>query len=129
VGAVVVKNGEIIGRGYNRREIDGNALAHAECEAILAACKKVGSWRLTGCTLYVTLEPCPMCAGAIVNARIDRVVYGATDPNGGCVGSLIQLFALDLCHTPKVTTGILSEECGRILSAFFEKARMDKENS
>jgi tRNA(adenine34) deaminase len=127
VGAVVVKEGEIIGRGYNRREVDCNALAHAECEAILDACKRVGSWRLTGCTMYVTLEPCPMCAGAILNARMDRVVYGAADPNSGCVGSLIHLFALDFCHTPKVTTGVLSEDCGEILSAFFEKTRVEKE--
>ncbi len=123
VGAVVVKEGEIIGMGYNRREADGRALAHAECEAIAQACQTVGSWRLSGCTLYVTLEPCAMCAGAIVNARIDRVVYGAADPKAGCVGSLINLFALDLNHTPKLTVGVLAEQCGRILSDFFAKQR------
>lgn len=120
VGAVVVKNGEVIGVGYNRREADGNALAHAECEAIAAACRAVGSWRLHGCTLYVTLEPCPMCAGAIINARVERVVYGAADPKAGCVGSLINLFALDLNHTPKLTVGVLQEECSAVLTRFFE---------
>ncbi len=120
VGAVVVKDGKVIGKGYNRRETDKSALAHAECEAIADACQTVGSWRLSGCTLYVTLEPCPMCAGAIINARIDRVVYGAADPKGGCVGSFINLFALDFNHTPKLTVGIMKEECGAILSSFFE---------
>lgn len=124
VGAVVADPaGNIIGRGYNRRETDTNALAHAECEAILQACKALGSWRLTGCTLYVTLEPCPMCAGAIVNARIDRVVYGAKDEKAGCVGSLINLFALDLNHTPRVTVGILADRCSRMLSDFFAQKR------
>ena len=123
VGAVIVKEGTVIATGYNRREIDKNALAHAECEAIAAACKALGDWRLNGCTLYVTLEPCPMCAGAIVNARIDRVVYGATDPSAGCVGSRIHLFALDFDCVPKVTTGVLAEECGSLLSNFFAKQR------
>jgi len=123
VGAVVVKDGVVIGTGYNRREIDGRALAHAECEAIHEACDHIGSWRLSGCTLYVTLEPCAMCAGAIINARIDRVVYGAADPKAGCVGSLINLFALDLNHTPKLTIGVLEEPCRQILSDFFRQQR------
>lgn len=123
VGAVIVKDGKVIGVGYNRREIDGNALAHAECEAIVAACKTLGTWRLTDCTMYVTLEPCPMCAGAIVNARIARVVYGAADEKAGCVGSLIHLFALGFDHTPKVTTGVLAEECKQLLSNFFAQCR------
>ena len=89
VGAVVVRNGEIIGRGYNQRETKKSAILHAEIIAIEEACRTVGDWRLTGCTLYVTLEPCPMCSGAIVNSRIDRVVFGATDRMAGCCGSLI----------------------------------------
>ncbi len=127
VGAVVVKEGKVIATGYNRREIDGNALAHAECEAIAAACKVLGTWRLSGCTLYVTLEPCPMCAGAIVNARVDRVVYGATDLKAGCVGSLINLFALDLNHTPKLTVGIMQQECSAVLTEFFERQCRDRQ--
>lgn len=123
VGAVIVKNGKVIATGHNRREADGNALAHAECLAIEKACKVLGGWRLTDCTLYVTLEPCPMCAGAIVNARIPRVVYGAKDETAGCVGSKIQLFALDFFHTPKVTTGVLEDECRSLLTSFFEKRR------
>ena len=123
VGAVIVKDGKVIARAHNRREADGNALAHAECLAIEQACRELGGWRLTDCTLYVTLEPCPMCAGAIVNARIDRVVYGAKDEVAGCVGSKIQLFALDFLHTPKVTTGVLEEECAELLTSCFEKRR------
>lgn len=123
VGAVVVKEGVVIGRGYNRREADGNALAHAECEAIADACKTLGSWRLQDCTLYVTLEPCPMCAGAIINARIARVVYGAKDEVAGCVGSKINLFAMDFNHTPKVTVGVLERECAALLTDFFKEKR------
>ena len=123
VGAVIVKEGKVIATGYNRRQADGNALAHAECLAIEAACAVLGGWRLRGCTLYVTLEPCPMCAGAIVNARIDRVVYGAKDAVAGCVGSKIQLFAMDFNHTPKVTTGVLEEECAGLLTDFFQEKR------
>ena len=126
VGAVIVKNGQVIAKGYNRREADGNALAHAECVAIEQACKVVGSWRLTDCTLYVTLEPCPMCAGAIVNSRIERVVYGAKDEVAGCVGSKIQLFAMDFNHTPKVTTGVMEQECAQVLTDFFEKRREEQ---
>ncbi|MBQ6819451.1 MAG: nucleoside deaminase [Clostridia bacterium] len=123
VGAVIVQDGKIIATGHNRREQDRNALAHAECEAIAAACKAVGDWRLTGCTLYVTLEPCPMCAGAIVNARIDRVVYGAADQRAGCVGSRIHLFALDFECVPKVTHGVMAEQCSQLLSDFFANQR------
>ena len=123
VGAVIVKNGKVIATGHNRREADGNALAHAECLAIEAACRVLGGWRLTDCTLYVTLEPCPMCAGAIVNSRIGRVVYGAKDEVAGGVGSKIQLFSLDFLHTPKGTTGVLEEECRNLLTSFFEKRR------
>ncbi len=128
VGAVVVQNGRVIATGYNRREKDKNALAHAECEAIAKACKALGTWRLSDCTLYVTLEPCSMCAGAIVNARIFRVVYGAADEKAGCVGSLINLFALDLNHTPRLTTGVLSKECGALLSSFFARQRNCEKN-
>ncbi len=123
VGAVLVKDGEIIARGHNQREQKQTALSHAEMEAIQAGCEALKSWRLSGCTLYVTLEPCPMCAGAIINARIDRVVYGAADEKAGSVGSLIHLFAVDYNHTPRLTTGVLAEECGRILADFFENLR------
>lgn len=123
VGAVLVQKGRVIAAGHNRREQDKNALAHAECEVIRIGCQTLGTWRLTDCTLYVTLEPCAMCAGAIVNARIPRVVYGAADPAAGCVGSRIQLFALDLSYTPRVTAGVLEEECGQLLSDFFANCR------
>lgn len=123
VGAVLVYGGEVIARGHNRREQRKSALSHAEMEAIEAGCTSRKSWRLSGCTLYVTLEPCPMCAGAIINARIDRVVYGAADDKAGSVGSLIHLFAVDYNHTPRVTTGVLAEECGRVLADFFGNLR------
>ncbi len=123
VGAVVTYKGQVIAEGRNRREETGDPTAHAECEALRAAARVRNDWRLTGCTLYVTLEPCPMCAGAIVNARVDRLVYGAADPAAGCVGSNIQLFALDFCHTPRVTPGVLAEECAAVLSRFFADRR------
>lgn len=123
VGAVLVCGKQVIARGRNRREETGDATAHAEMEAIRSASLALSSWRLTGCTLYVTLEPCPMCAGACVNARIDRVVYGARDEKAGCVGSVIQLFALDFNHAPRVTPGVLEEECGALLQQFFEQRR------
>lgn len=123
VGAVVVKDGRMIAAGFNRRETGKSALAHAEIEAIREACRILGGWRLSGCTLYVTLEPCPMCAGAIINARIDRVVYGARDPKAGCAGSLINLFAVGFNHTPLITAGVMAEECAAILSNFFENKR------
>ncbi len=123
VGAVIVREGKIIATGRNRRETLGNALAHAEIEAIHNACKSLGGWRLTGCTLYVTLEPCPMCAGAIVNARIDRVVYGAADMKAGSAGSLFNLFELPYNHKPLVNSAVLEKECSTQLEEFFIKIR------
>lgn len=126
VGAVIVKNGEIIATGRNRREADKHALAHAELEAISNACAALGGWRLFDCTLYVTLEPCPMCAGAIINARVDRLVYGAPDPKAGSCGSLTDLFALPYNHHPQTTSGVLEEECAAVLKAFFKSLRNKK---
>lgn len=123
VGAVVVKDGEIIATGRNRREKEKNALFHAEIEAIGSACKKLGGWRLWQCALYVTLEPCPMCAGAIINARIPHVYYGAKDDKNGACGSVVNLFDLSFTHKPTVTTGILEEECAAVLQRFFEQLR------
>lgn len=123
VGAVVVRNGEIIAGGRNRRESGHHALAHAEIEAIDGACRALGGWRLCGCTLYVTLEPCPMCSGAIINARLDRVVYGARDPKAGCAGSVADLFVMPFNHTPVIRSGILEEECAQLLSDFFAGLR------
>ncbi len=123
VGAVIVKDGKIISKGINRREMLGNSLAHAEIEAIDGACKALGGWRLDGCELYVTLEPCPMCAGAIVNARIDRVIYGAPDPKAGSAGSVFDMFELPYNHHPKVKSGAMRNECADLLSDFFEKLR------
>ena len=123
VGAVIVKGDRIVGRGRNRREADKNALAHAEIEAINEACKTLGGWRLFGCELYVTLEPCPMCAGAIVNARLDRVVYGARDPKAGSCGSIVDLFSYPYNHHPECISGVMEEECAAELSAFFARLR------
>lgn len=123
VGAVVVKDGEVVGRGFNRRETGKNALAHAEIEAINEACRTLGGWRLFGCDLYVTLEPCPMCAGAIINARIDRVFFGASDPKAGSCGSLTDLFALPYNHRPQVVGGVLGDECSQLLTSFFRRLR------
>ena len=123
VGALIVREGKVIATGKNRREGLGNALAHAEIEAISAACKALGGWRLTGCTLYVTLEPCPMCAGAIVNARIDRVVYGAADMKAGSAGSLFNLFELPYNHKPLVNSAVLEKECSAQLEDFFKALR------
>ena len=125
VGCVLVRNGTIVGRGRNRREKDKSALAHAELEAIADACNRLGGWRLWECTLYVTLEPCPMCAGAIINARIPRVVYGASDDKCGAVRSVCTLFDMKFNHHPKVEWGILEEECGALLTAFFQKLRVE----
>ena len=119
VGAVVVETGEILGRGRNRRERDHSPTAHAEILAIEEAAKKRGSWRLSGCNLYVTLEPCPMCSGAIINARIDRVIFGAYDEKAGAVCSVQEMFALPYNHKPRVTGGLLEEPCARILQEFF----------
>ena len=123
VGAVVVKNGEIVGRGYNKRENLLSPLAHAEIEAIHEAAKNLGSWRLTDCDLYVTLEPCPMCAGAIINARISRVFYGAYDSKAGSFGSLCDLSVIKYNSVPEIHGGILEDECKEILSNFFESLR------
>jgi len=124
VGAVVVRAGEIIGRGHNRREIDGDPLAHAEMFAIRQAAQAVGNWRLTGCYLYVTLEPCPMCAGALVNSRIERLVFGTRDPKAGYCGSLGNLVAdARLNHRLEVVEGVLSEECSEVLRRFFGELR------
>lgn len=123
VGAVIVKDDRIVGRGRNRREADKNALAHAEIEAINEACKTLGGWRLFGCELYVTLEPCPMCAGAIVNARLDRVIYGARDPKAGSCGSIVDLFSYPYNHHPECISGVMEEECAAELSAFFARLR------
>lgn len=124
VGCVIAKDGQIIGRGRNRREGDKSALAHAELEAISEACRTLGGWRLWQCTLYVTLEPCPMCAGAIVNARIPRVVYGASDTKCGACGSVCDLFAMDFNHHPAVTKGVREEESAALLSDFFRQLRV-----
>ena len=123
VGAVVVKDGEIISEGYNRRETDALSTAHAEIVAIEAACRRLGGWRLSGCTLYVTLEPCPMCAGAIINSRIDRVVFGAADSRAGCFGSLINFNSYPFNHACQLESGVCAEECAEILRGFFEKRR------
>ncbi len=125
VGCVIVCNGKVVGRGRNRREQDKTALAHAELEAIKEACENLGGWRLWQCTLYVTLEPCPMCAGAIVNARIPRVVYGASDKKCGACGSVCNLFTMDFNHHPTVETGILENECAALLTEFFQNLRIE----
>ena len=125
VGCVIVKDGQIVGRGRNRRETDRSALAHAEIEAISEACRTLGGWRLWECTLYVTLEPCPMCAGAIVNARIPRVVFGASDDKCGAVGSVCNLFSMDFNHHPTVEKGIREEECAGLLKEFFKNLRIE----
>ena len=125
VGCVITRGGEIVGRGRNRREGAKNALAHAEIEAINDACARLGGWRLWECTLYVTLEPCPMCAGAIVNARVPRVVYGASDKKCGAVRSVCGLFDMGFNHHPTVEAGILEEECGALLTEFFQKLRVE----
>ena len=123
VGAVIVKDGEIIAAAHNMRENGGGASAHAEMLAINEACEILGSWRLSGCELYVTLEPCPMCAGAIINSRIDRVVYGAKDPRMGAMGSVIDLNNYPLGHKVKVESGVLAEESLGLLSGFFKEKR------
>ena len=123
VGCVIVKDGVVVGRGRNRRETRHTALGHAEIEAIAMACETLGGWRLKDCTLYVTLEPCPMCAGAIVNARIPVVCYGAKDDKAGCCGSVLNLFEERFNHKPRVYGGILEEACGKILQDFFENLR------
>ncbi len=123
VGAVVVKDGVIVGRGRNRRETAKQAAAHAEMEAIADACRTLGGWRLSDCDLYVTLEPCPMCAGAIINARIRCVFFGASDKKAGSCGSLVDLFSLPYNHKPHCVAGVLEEECANVLRMFFRELR------
>ena len=123
VGCVIVKNGQIVGRGRNRREEKQSALSHAELEAIEDACRTTGGWRLQGCQLYVTLEPCPMCAGGIISARVPEVYYGAKDEGFGAVGSILNLFEENFRHHPKVIGHILEAECKAILQDFFVQVR------
>ena len=123
VGCVIVQDGTVIGRGHNRRETGRSALAHAEIEAIAEACRRLGGWRLWQATLYVTLEPCPMCAGAIINARIPRVVIGAMDPKAGSCGSVVNLFDLPYNHRPEITRGVLEDACASELRSFFRTLR------
>lgn len=123
VGAIIVHKGEIIAKAHNRRETDKCATHHAEILAIEQACAKLGGWRLPNCILYVTLEPCPMCAGAIINSRIGRVVYGAPDKRAGAFGTLFDLNALPLNHKTQVESSILSEDCANILRSYFQKKR------
>ncbi len=128
VGAVIIQKntGEIIGEGYNQREIKRHALAHAELSAIDAACRKLSGWRLPDCVMYVTLEPCMMCAGAIIQARIEKVYFGAYDLKNGAVSSIVQGFALPNQFRPEYHGGILQEECSQLLSDFFKRLRMKK---
>lgn len=125
VGCVIVRDGKIVGRGRNRREQDKNALAHAEIEAIHDACKNLGGWRLWDCELYVTLEPCAMCAGAILNARIPKVIYGASDKKFGAVNSVCSLFSMEFNHHPAVESGVMEEESAALLQAFFQNLRLE----
>lgn len=125
VGCVIVCGDRIVGRGRNRREKDKSALAHAEIEAIDEACRTLGGWRLWQCTLYVTLEPCAMCAGAILNARIPRVVFGASDKKYGAVGSVCSLFSMEFNHHPEVESGVREGECAQLLQEFFQNLRLE----
>lgn len=127
IGCVIVHEGKIIARGYNRRNTDKNTLAHAELSAIRKASKKLGDWRLEGCTMYVTLEPCQMCAGAIVQARIDKVVIGSMNPKAGCAGSILNLLQVSAFnHQVEIERGVLEEECSLMLSNFFKNLRERK---
>ena len=124
IGAVIVKDGRIVARGHNMRESANDPTAHAEMIAIRQASAALGAWRLTGCTLYVTLEPCPMCAGAIVQSRIPLVVYGAADPKAGCAGTLYNLLQDDrFNHRAEIVSGVLQDECAELLTMFFRKLR------
>ena len=123
VGAVVVLGDKIVGTGRNRRENNKNALAHAEIEAINEACRTLGGWRLWQCDMYVTLEPCPMCTGAIINSRIKRLIYGASDCKAGSCGSVVNLFELPYNHKPEIVSGIKKDECAELLSEFFKALR------
>lgn len=124
IGCVIVYEGKVIGRGYNRRTTDHNALAHAEITAIRKACKKMGDWRLEDCDMYVTLEPCQMCAGAIVQARMKRVVIGCMNPKAGCAGSVLNILQVDAFnHQVEIEQGVLEEECSQMLTNFFKALR------
>ena len=123
VGCVIVRDGVVVGQGRNRRETEKTALGHAEIEAITQACRTLGGWRLSGCRLYVTLEPCPMCAGAIINARIPALYYGAKDEKAGCCGSVLNLFEERFNHHPRIYPGILAEACTALLQEFFLNLR------
>lgn len=123
VGAVVVLGDKIVGTGRNRREKNKNALAHAEIEAINEACRTLGGWRLWQCDMYVTLEPCPMCTGAIINSRIKRLIYGASDNKAGSCGSVVNLFELPYNHKPEIVSGVKKDECAGLLSEFFKALR------
>ena len=126
VGAVIAKDGEIIARAHNTRETEKNATHHAELLAIDEACRKLGGWRLWQCELFVTLELCPMCTGAIINSRLKRVVYGAKDEKAGCCGSVTNLFEMPFNHKPVLESGLLEEECAALLRAFFERLRLQR---
>ena len=127
IGCVIVHEGKIISRGYNRRNTDKNPLAHAEITAIRKASKRLGDWRLEGCTLYVTLEPCQMCAGAIIQSRMDRVVIGCMNPKAGCAGSVLNLLQVDrFNHQADVTRGVLEEKCSELMKSFFRELREKK---
>ena len=126
VGAIIVSDGDIISTGFNKREMLNNSLAHAEVVAINSACRALGAWRLLNSTLYVTLEPCAMCAGAIINSRIERVVFGAFDPKSGSFGSLVDLSKFPYNHKPVVVSGVCEEECAKLLSDFFQKLRKNR---
>ena len=130
IGCVIVYEDKIIARAYNRRNIEHNTTAHAELTAIRKAGKYIGDWRLEGCTMYVTLEPCPMCAGALLQSRIDRVVIGAMNPKAGCAGSVVNLLEMEgFNHKVKITTGVLRERCSSIMSEFFKELRMVKKTA
>lgn len=125
IGCIIVYEGKIIGRGYNRRNTDKNTLCHAEITAIKKASKAIGDWRLEGCTMYVTLEPCQMCAGACVQSRMDRVVIGCMSPKSGCAGSVINLLQMEgFNHKVEITNNVLNDECSRLLTTFFEELRI-----
>ena len=130
IGCVIVYEGKIIARGYNRRNTDKNTLSHAELNAIRKAGRKLGDWRLEGCTLYVTLEPCQMCAGAIVQARVTEVVFGCMNPKAGCAGSVLNLLEMEgFNHQVQVRRGVLAEECSRMMSDFFRELRERKKSA
>lgn len=127
IGCVIVKDNVIIARAHNLRESKQQSIAHAEIIAIQKACRKFGSWRLEGCTLYVTLEPCPMCAGAILQSRVEKVVYGASDPKGGSLHSCFAMYEQPgFNHYPKVEAGVMKEECAQLLKCFFKNKRVQK---